>query len=109
MKPENLWENHSNENAFLEALSLRLGLSDYSEQVELSPVNNSSDSSSPNTELKITLEQLTERVRNYLNYSRTSNKNVQLVLQHCCLQNKLKSDVERFNIHVEACPDNKSG
>ena len=36
---------------------------------------------------------------NYLNYSRTGNRNVQLVLQ-----NKLKNDVALFTTHVEVCP-----
>ena len=35
-------------------------------------------------------------------YGRTGNKNVQLVLQHCC-SDELKSDVACFVIHIQTC------
>ena len=47
-------------------------------------------------------KQITSR---YLSYDKTGNRNVQLVLQHCC-QN---SDVARFTTHKSKLPFNKSG
>ena len=41
----------------------------------------------------------------YLSYDKTGNKNVQLVLQHCCKN----SGVARFTTHKSKLPFNKSG
>ena len=43
------------------------------------------------------------KFRKALSFRKTGNKNLQLVLQHWCKTDELKSDVARFTTHVQTC------